>query len=144
MEGFDADHSGIELGIRLQELPKRLRRNILATRNGYVRMPRTKLRLKAGSERGFLHALVNLKQVRVSFTDADPDYFQRTFCRKCSDANNRQKEGTELDYAEFFMQHKIGFIRDFTEETERQMHLRSIGPAHTANMRIKAGKQVAR
>jgi hypothetical protein len=144
MESIDMDHSRIKVGMRLQELPKRLRRNILATRNGYVRMPRTKLRLKAGSERAFLHAFMNLKQMGMRLTDADPNNFRRSLCRKHSDANNRQKEGTELDCAEFFTQRKIGFIRDFTEETERQMHLRRIGPADTANARIKRCKQLAR
>ena len=140
MESFDVDHSCIELGIRLQELSKRLRRNILATRHGDVRMPRAKLRLETSSERGLLHALVNLKQVWVRLTDADPDDFRRALCRKCSDPNNGQKKGAELDRAEFFPQRKIGFIGDVTEEAERQMHLRRIGPAHTANVRIKRCK----
>ena len=144
MERLDTDHSGIELGIRLQKLSKRLRRNIPATRNGYVWMPGAKLRLETGSERGLLHALVNLKQVRVRLTDANPNNFRRTFCRKRSDANNGQKESAKLDHAEFFSQCKIGFIRDFTEETERQMHLRRIGPVHATDMRIKGCKQLAR
>lgn len=89
MESLDADHSRIKLGIRLQELPKRLRRNILTTRNGKMRMPRPKLRLEARSKRGFLYALMNLKQMRMRLTDANPDDFRSTFSRKSSDASNR-------------------------------------------------------
>ena len=144
MQRVDTDHSGIELSIRLQKLSKRLHRNIPATRNGYVWMPGAKLRLETDSERGLLHALVNLKQVRVRLTDANPNNFRRTFCRKRSDANNGQKESAKLDQAEFFSKGKIGFIRDFTEETERQMHLRRIGPVHATDMRIKGCNQLAR
>src|SRR5581483_555255 len=144
MERLNPDHSCIELGIRLQELSKRLRRNILATRNGDVRMPRAKVRLEARSERCLLHSLVNLKQVRMRFADADPDDFRRALCRKRSDPNNRQKKGAELNCTEFFSQGRFSFILDFIEETERQMHLRRIGPAHTANLRVKRRKQFAR
>jgi hypothetical protein len=144
MERLDADHSGIELSIRPQEFSKRLRRNIPATRNGYVWMPGAKLRFETGSERGLLYALVNLKQVRVRLTNASPNNFWRIFCRKPSDANNGQKKSAKLDDAEFFSKRKIGFIRDFAEETERQMHLRRIGPAHATDMRIKGCKQLAR
>jgi len=60
-------------------------------------MPRPKLRLEAGSERRFLHPLVNLKQVRMRLTNADPNNFWRTFCRKRSHANNGQKKSAKLD-----------------------------------------------
>ena len=91
------DHSGIELGIRVQKFSKRLRGHIAATRNRDMRMPGTKLRLETGSERGLLHSLVNLKQMRVCLTDTDPDNFRRTFCRKRSDADNGQEKRAELD-----------------------------------------------
>ena len=67
-------------------------------------MPRAKLRLEASGQRGFLHPFINLKQVRMRCTDADPDDFWRAFARKRSDANNGQKKGAELDCAEFFAQ----------------------------------------
>jgi len=143
MKCFDPNHSSVEPGIRLQEFPERLSGNIAAARNGDVRMPRTKFRLETSSERGFLHSLVNLKQVRVRLADADPDNFRSALCRERSDANNGQKEGAEFNYAEFFSQREIDFIRNIAVETERQMHLRGIGPAHTANVRINGCKQLA-
>ena len=144
MEILDVDQSGIELGIRLQKLSKRLGGHVAATRERNVRMPGAKLWLETGSQRGLLHPLVNLKQVRVRLPDADPNNFRRTPSRKRSDANNRQKESAELDDGEFFSQGRIMFIWDVAKETERQMHLRRIGPVHTANARIKVCKQLAR
>jgi len=143
MKCFDPNHSSVEPGIRLQEFPERLSGDIPAARECNMRMPRTKFRLETSSERGFLHSLVNLKQVRVRLADADPDNFRSALCRERSDANNGQKEGAEFNYAEFFSQREIDFIRNIAVETERQMHLRGIGPAHTANVRINGCKQLA-
>ena len=143
MKCFDPNHSSVEPSIRLQEFPERLSGDIPAARECNMRMPRTKFRLETSSERGFLHSLVNLKQVRVRLADADPDNFRSALCRERSDANNGQKEGAEFNYAEFFSQREIDFIRNIAVETERQMHLRGIGPAHTANVRINGCKQLA-
>ena len=143
MKCFDPNHSSVEPGIRLQEFPERLSGDIPAARECNMRMPRTKFRLETSSERSFLHSLVNLKQVRVRLADADPDNFRSALCRERSDANNGQKEGAEFNYAEFFSQREIDFIRNIAVETERQMHLRGIGPAHTANVRINGCKQLA-
>src|SRR2546421_713493 len=110
MKRFDPNHSSVEPGIRLQEFPERLSGDIPAARECNMRMPRTKFRLETSSERGFLHSLVNLKQVWVRLADADPDNFRHAVCRERSDANNRQKEGAELDRAEFFAQRRIDIV----------------------------------
>src|SRR6266540_6880357 len=102
MEILDPDHSCIELGIRMQKLSKRLGGHVAAARDRNVRMPGAKLWFEPGSERGFLHALVNLEQMRMRLPDGDPDNFRGAFCGKDSNANNGQKEGAELDRAEFF------------------------------------------
>jgi hypothetical protein len=107
-------------------------------------MPRFKLWFEPGSERGFLHALVNLEQMRMRLPDADPDNFWSAFCGKASDANNGQKEGAKLDRAEFFTQHEIDVVRHIAKETERQMHLSRLDPAHIANVRINTSKQLTR
>ena len=77
MERVDTDQARIELGIRLEELPERLRGNVATTRDRDVRMPWAKLRLETGGQGGFLDALVNLKKMWVCFADADPDDFRR-------------------------------------------------------------------
>ena len=143
MKCFDPNHSSVEPGIRLQEFPERLSGDIPAARECNMRMPRTKFRLETSSERGFLHSLVNLKQVRVRLADADPDNFRHPVCRERSDANNRQKKGAELDRAEFFAQRRIDIVWNIIEETERQVHLSSVTPAHPANVRIKIREQLA-
>jgi hypothetical protein len=144
MEILDADHSCIELGIRPQKLSQRLRVHVAAARDRNVRMPRFKLWFEPGSERGFLHALVNLEQMRMRLPDADPDNFRSALCRKGSDANNGQKENAELDRAEFFPQRKIDVVRHIAKETEREMHLSRVDPAYTANVRINTCKQLTR
>lgn len=143
MECVDADHSGVEFAICLQKLPKRLRRNIPASRNGDVRMPRPQIRLQPGSERGFVHAFVDLKQMRVRLANADPNDFRSAFYRKCSDTANRQEECAKPDRAELFVQRGIDIVWNIIEETERQVHLSRVSPADAANVRIKTCKELA-
>src|SRR5438270_11974719 len=90
MEILDPDHSCIELGIRQQKLSERLRGHVAAACDRNVRMPRFKLWFEPGSERGFLHALVNLEQMRVRLPDADPDNFRSPLCGKGPDPTNGQ------------------------------------------------------
>src|SRR6266446_3723081 len=82
--------------------------------------------------------------MRMRLPDADPDNFRSTLSGKGSDANNGQKESAELDRAEFFPQRKIDVVRHIAKETERQMHLRRIDPAHTVNVRVNTCKQLTR
>src|SRR5689334_3552249 len=89
MKCLDANHSCIEIGIRLQELPQRLRGDIAPARNCDMWMPGTKLRLQANAERGFMHALVDLEQMWVRLPDANPDNFRSAFCGERSDASDR-------------------------------------------------------
>jgi hypothetical protein len=89
MEILNVYHSGIEPGIGLQKFSEGLRGYIAATRNRDMRMPGTKLRLEPRTKRRLLHSLVNLKQVRMRLTDADPNDFWRALCRKCSYANSQ-------------------------------------------------------
>lgn len=144
VEILDPDHSCIELGIRLQKFPERLRGHIAAARDRNVRVPGFKLWFEPGSKRSFLDALVNLEQMWMGLPDADPDNFRSALCRERSDANDGQEEGAELDRAEFFPQRKIDVVRHIAKETERQMHLSRVDPAHTANARINTCKQLTR
>jgi len=144
MKCVDADHSGIKLGIRLQKLPQRLRGHIPATRDGDVRMPGTQIRFQPSGERGFLHAFVDLKQMRVRLADADPNNLRRAFWRKRADAGDREKKCAKLNPTEFFAQHKINCFWNVAEKTKRQMHLCGFSPAHAANLWVMICQQVAR
>src|SRR4029077_10951063 len=116
--------------------------NIPASCNGNVRMPWAQIRLQPGSERGFLDAFVDLKQMRVCLANPNPDNFRSAFCRKCSDAANRQEECAKLDRAELFAQRGIDIVWNIIEETECQVHLSRVSPADAANVRIKICKQL--
>ena len=144
MESLHANHSRIKILVRLQKFPQRLRRDIAAARNRDMRMPGTKLRLQPSRERGFIHALVDLEQMWVRLANADPNNFRSAFCREHSDADDGQKECAELDRAEFFAQRKLDVVCNIAEESERQMHLRRVNPAHAANVRIKVCEELAR
>src|SRR5439155_24197622 len=100
-------------------------------------MPRAKLRLEASGKRGFLHPLVDLGQMRMGLTHADPDDFRRAFRWKRANSGDREEKCAELNRTEFFAQRKIDIIRDVGEESKRQVHLLGISPAHAAKLRIK-------
>src|ERR1700758_3414297 len=104
MKCVHANHSRIKVLIGLQKFSQRLRRDVSAARNRNMRMPGTKLRLQPGGQRSFMHALVDLEEMRMRLADTDPDNFRSTFCRERSDADNRQKKRAKLDCDEFFAQ----------------------------------------
>jgi len=100
-------------------------------------MPWTQVRFECDGEGSFLHAFVELKQVRMTRADTDPDNFRRTFRWKFSKAFDREKERAELDRAEFFAQGKIDIFRHIGEETESEVHLIAGGPPRSGNVRVK-------
>src|SRR4029077_17752617 len=106
-------------------------------------MPRTQFGFKPDSERGFLHAFVKLKEMRMTLTNADPDYFHWSFRRKCSHVFDRKEKRAKLNCAQFFAQRKIDILRNIGKKTESQMNLISGSPAHTANSRIEIDQNVA-
>ena len=105
-----------------------------------VRVPRAQIGFQSDSQRGVLHTLVKLKEMWMTFSDADPDDFRRTFGWKRPNALDRKKKCAKLDCAQFFAQRKIDMFRDVGKKTERQMHLIAFRPAHTANARVKIDK----
>ena len=137
---FDAKHSGVEFGIRLQEFSKRAARDIATTREGDMRVPGTQIGFEPDSQRRILHAFVKLEEMRMTFPNADPNDFRRTFRRKRPDAFDGKKKCAKLDRAQFFAQRKIDTFRDVGKETEGQMHLIAFRPAHTTNVRVKIDK----
>ena len=104
MKRFHANHSGIKIDIGFEKLSNGLRGDISAAGERDVRVPGPQFRFQAGGQRRFLHAFVNLEKMRMTCTNADPNYFGRTFRRKCSDAGDGKKESAELNRAQFFTQ----------------------------------------
>jgi len=100
-------------------------------------MPGAQVCFRPDGESGFLHALVELKQMRMTRADANPNDFRRTFRWKFAEAFDREKERAELDRAEFFAQGKIDIFRHIGEETESEVHLIAGGPPRSGNVRVK-------
>src|SRR6185369_7589763 len=78
----------------------------------------------------------------MSGTNSDPHDFGLSFLRKFSQTGNRQKESFKLNCAKLFAQAKIDILGDIGKESEGEMHLISIHPAHPADMRVKIDKGV--
>ena len=91
-----------------------------------------------------MHALVDLKQMRMRLADADPNNLRSALCGKCSDSGDEQKERAELDRAESFPQPEVNIFLYVSEKAEGQMHLIGLHPTDTANVWIKTCKQSAR
>ena len=120
-----------------EEGTNRLRRNILATREGQVRMPGSQIGLEPGGECGVGHLFVQLKEVRMTVANPEPENFRPPFRRKSAEPVQRKKERTEMDGAKVDAQFFLRFRIDVAEEGEREMNLLCARPANAAQMRIQ-------
>ena len=109
----------------------------VTTRERDVRMPWAQIGFESDSQCCILHPFVKLKKMWMTFPNANPDDFRRTLRWKRPHALDRKKKCAELDRVQFFAQCPIDLFRDVGKETEREMHLITLGPAHTANTRVK-------
>src|SRR5947209_15385671 len=109
----------------------------VTTRKRDVRMPGTQIGFEPDSQCCILHPFVKLKKMWMTFPNTDPYDFRQTFRWKCSNALNWEKKCAELDRAQIFAQCTIEMFRNVRKETEREMHLITLGPAHAANVRVK-------
>ena|SRR5437588_2712613 len=105
-----------------------------------VRMPGAQISFESDGQCCILHPFVKLKEVRMTFPNADPDDFRRTFRWKRPNALNGKKKCAELDRAQVFTQCTIDMFRYVGKETEREVHLITLRPARTANARVKIDK----
>src|SRR6476659_6856862 len=102
--------------MRFQKRTHRFSRNIVTTRERDVRMPGTKVRLQACGESGILHALVQLKEMRVCASNTNPDNFRPAFSRKCPDTADRKKERRDFDLGQRLPQFRLRFFSNIPEE----------------------------
>ena len=109
----------------------------VTSREGDVRMPRSQIGKQPDSERGFLDAFVQLKEVWMACANTDPNNLDHAFGRKCSNSFDRQKERTKFNRLEFFAQSKIDIVGDVGKKSESQVHLIASGPADATNARIE-------
>src|SRR5947209_3558103 len=105
-----------------------------------VWMPWPQIRLESGGERRFLHTFVNLKEVRMTFPNADPDDVRRTFRRECAEALHWKKKAAEVDGSQSLFQLLERGRWDAPKKSKGEMHLFRSHPLHTANLRIKSAQ----
>src|SRR5258708_4464052 len=89
-----------------------LRGNVAATGKGDMGMERAQIGLETRGERGFLHAFVQLKQMRMAGADTDPNNFRPTFTGKCSQADDRKEKGFPGDRSQLSHQAFLSFARN--------------------------------
>ena len=114
----------------------------VTTRECDVRMPGAQIGFESDRQCCILHPFVKLKKMWMTFSDADPDDFRRTFRWKRSNAFKGKKKWAELDRAQIFAQCTIDMFRCVGKETEREMHLITRGPAHTANAWVEIDERL--
>ena len=134
LKAIDWNHSGVEGFLRPQEGPNELLGDILTTGQGDVRMPRAKIRFKAGGERGVRHAFVQLKKMRMSVTDPEPNNLRTAFRREGSDPVERKKKARESNCEQLGTQPLFRLRRHISEKGQREMKLfRASASAHRAD-----------
>lgn len=82
----------IVVGVLPKERTQGRSGDILATGESYVRMPRAKIRFKAGAEGGVAHFLVQLEKMRMTTPDTDPENFWITFGRESPEPVQGEEE----------------------------------------------------
>src|SRR5438270_8112084 len=112
----------------------------MTSRERDMRVPGSQIGFEPDSQRRILHAFVKLKEMRITFPNADPNDFRRTFRRKRPDALDGQKKRAKLNRAQFFAQCKIDIFRHLGKETEGEMHLIALCRAYTAIVPVEIDK----
>ena len=97
-------------------------------------MPRAKIRFEASGEGGVSHAFVQLKEMRMSPADTDPDDLRPAFPWKSSDLAQRQEESREMDAGETGAQFLLRSGIHIAEESQGEMNLFGREPAETGNL----------
>ena len=95
-----------------------------------MRVPGPQVRLETCRDGGFLHALMNLKQVRVPGAKTNPDDLGRPLRRERAQLLHRKNEASEFYGAEMRAQFFLGRCGHVRKKTQSQMHLLGAHPAH--------------
>ena len=139
---FDPKHSSIELRVCFQKFAKRAAWYITTARQGDVGVPWTQFRFDSDGERRFLDTFVELKQMRMTGAGPDPDYFDSSFRRKCSNAFHGKEECAKFDRAQFFTQRKFDVFSDVREEAQSEVQLIASCPANASNLWGEIGQDI--
>src|SRR3954451_17693809 len=104
MELVHFDQGGIQFRCFAEERLKCLARNNMTPGESDMRMPRSKLWFQTGAKNRFVHAFVNLEQMRMCISDADPQNLRSPLRRKSSRSHDWQKKRMKFDRRESLLQ----------------------------------------
>jgi len=88
-------------------------------------------------KRSLIDALVQLKEMRVGVTNADPEDVRRTFFWESTESGHRQKKCAKRDGREFFLERIGGRRIDRGEKRQGEMDLRWSRKNQAAIMRVE-------
>lgn len=97
---------------------------------------------KIARESGFVHTLVELKQVRMGTADANPEDVRYSFFRKRAEPQHGKKKCAEGNSGQFSLQRVGGFRTYSSEKCERAMDLFRWRKNQAAIMRIKRDQRL--
>lgn len=95
-----------------------MRRNVAASGESDVGMERAQIWFEANGEDRFLDPFMELKEMRMTGADTDPDNFWSAFAGESSKPDERQEEGFPGNGAKFFAKFFPGLSRNASEEAE--------------------------
>jgi hypothetical protein len=125
-----------------QKWTDRLRGNILAASERNVRMPRTQIRLDPGGQSGVSNSFVQLKKMRMSAANANPDDLGRAFRREGADTVKRQEERSKMNREQLRAQFLLRLGGDAAQKSQGEMQLVRAEPAETGEARIQPNEHV--
>src|SRR5205085_12618541 len=88
-------------------------------------------------KRSLIDALVQLKEMRVGVTNADPEDVRRTFVWESAESGHRQKKCAERDGREFILERIGGRRIDRGERRQGEMDLRWTRKNQAAILRVE-------
>ena len=123
MKLFHAKHPALEIAMLFQEWFYERGGDAASARDCEVRRPGAFFDRQSAGESGLVDAFVQLKQVRMGLSDADPENARLAVFRENGEASDRKKECTKGNGAELFFQCFCNGRRDAGEEGEGEVNL---------------------
>ena len=102
MEFHYVHHAGVVIAMFFEERLHQCRRDSSAARDGKMRRPGPLLDRQIAGQSGLIHALVQLKEMRMGVTNADPEDVRHPFFRKGAKSGHRQEKMRETRWLRVF------------------------------------------
>ena len=125
-----------------QKWTDRLCGHVLAAGKRDVRMPRAQIRLDPGGQSGVRHSFVQLKKMRMSAANANPDDVRPASRRESAESVKRQEERSKMNREQLRAQFLLRLGGDAPQKSQRKMQLVRGEPAKTGEVRIQPKEHV--